>query len=57
LQDPLLMSAIEFGDSNDLIEKKLDAVARFTETFTARRSVNYKKFGQAALFLLSINSE
>ena len=49
LQEPLLLSAINYDDDEILIEKKIDAVARFIETFTVRRSVNYKKFGQAAI--------
>src|SRR5699024_7557777 len=31
------------------IKKKLDFVAKFIETFTVRRSVNYKKFSQTSI--------
>jgi uncharacterized protein with ParB-like and HNH nuclease domain len=49
LQDPLLLSSIKFGDDEDIIKSKLDFTARFIETFTVRRSVNYKKFGQTSI--------
>lgn len=49
LQEPLLLSSINFSDDNETIKKKMDFVARYIETFTVRRSVNYKKFGQTAI--------
>jgi hypothetical protein len=49
LQEPLLLSSINFGDDEITIKKKLDFVARYIETFTVRRSVNYRKFGQTAI--------
>lgn len=49
LQEPLLLSSINFGDDETIIRKKLDFVARYIETFTVRRSVNYRKFGQTAI--------
>lgn len=49
LQDPLLLSSIKFDDDEDVIKRKLDFTARFIETFTVRRSVNYKKFGQTSI--------
>ncbi len=49
LQEPLLLSSINYSDDNETIKKKLDFVARYIETFTVRRSVNYKKFGQTAI--------
>ncbi|MDT0691582.1 DUF262 domain-containing protein [Salegentibacter sp. F188] len=49
LQEPMLLSSISTKDEESLIQNKLDAVARFIETFTVRRSVNYKKFGQTAI--------
>jgi uncharacterized protein with ParB-like and HNH nuclease domain len=49
LQEPLLLSSINFGDEEEVIKKKLDTVARYVETFTVRRSVNFKKFGQTAI--------
>lgn len=49
LQEPLLLASINFGDDDVTIRKKLDFVARYIETFTVRRSVNYRKFGQTAI--------
>ncbi len=49
LQDALLLSSINYDDSDEIINKKLDLVARFIETFTVRRAVNYKKFGQTSI--------
>jgi uncharacterized protein with ParB-like and HNH nuclease domain len=49
LQDPLLLASVNPKDNDEDIETKLDLVARFIETFTVRRSINYKKFGQTAI--------
>ncbi|WP_157068100.1 GmrSD restriction endonuclease domain-containing protein, partial [Desulfosarcina cetonica] len=49
LQDPLLLSSIKFEDDEETVKNKLDLVARFIETFTVRRAVNYKKFGQTTI--------
>ena len=49
LQDPILLSSIKIGDNDETIYKKLDYTARFIETFTVRRAVNYKKFGQTSI--------
>lgn len=49
LQEPMLLASINYGDSESSIKKKLDFVARYIETFTVRRSVNYRKFGQTAI--------
>ncbi|MDD2995760.1 MAG: DUF262 domain-containing protein [Paludibacter sp.] len=49
LQDPLLLAAINYSDDNAIIEKKIDFVARYIETFTVRRAINYRKFGQTAI--------
>jgi len=49
LQDSLLLSSIMTDDDEDTILKKLDFTARYVETFTVRRSVNYKKFGQTSI--------
>lgn len=49
LQDPLLLASIKFDDDKAIIKKKLDFVARFIETFTVRRAVNYRKFGQTSI--------
>lgn len=49
LQDALLLSSIKYEDDEKTINTKLDFVARFIETFTVRRAVNYRKFGQTAI--------
>ena len=49
LQDPLLLSSITIEDDEDTIQKKLDYTARYIETFTVRRAVNYRKFAQTSI--------
>lgn len=49
LQDPLLLGSINHKDDEDLIKTKIDFVARYIETFTVRRSVNSRKFGQTTI--------
>lgn len=49
LQDPLLLSAIKYGDNDSIVTNKTDFIARFIETFTVRRSINNRKFGQATI--------
>jgi len=49
LQEPLLLASIRYGDDETSIFKKLDFVAHFVETFTVRRAINYRKFGQASI--------
>jgi len=49
LQNPLLFAPINFEDDTETIQKKIDYVARYIETFTIRRAINYKKFGHNAV--------
>jgi len=49
LEYPLLISSIKFDDDRETIKKKLDFVARYIETFTVRRAVNFRKFGQTSI--------
>lgn len=49
LQDPLLLASLNHKDNENTRIKKIDAVARFIETFTVRRSVNFKKFGHSSI--------
>lgn len=49
LQNPLLLSSVNYEDKEETVKKKLDTVARYIETFTVRRSVNYKKFSQTSI--------
>jgi len=49
LQEPLLLATINFNDDNETIKKKIDFVSRYIETFTVRRAINGRKFGQASI--------
>lgn len=49
LQEPMILAPICIGDDEATIWAKLNATAKYIETFTVRRSVNYKKFGQTAI--------
>lgn len=49
LQAPLLLSSIKIDDNDKIIKEKINNVARFIETFTTRRAINYKKFGQTSI--------
>ena len=49
LQNPLLLAAINIEDQTDVIEKKIDFVARYIETFTVRRAINYRNFSSASI--------
>ena len=49
LQNPLLLASINFEDEPNIIEQKVDFVSRYIETFTVRRSVNYRKFGASSI--------
>jgi uncharacterized protein with ParB-like and HNH nuclease domain len=55
LQDSLLMASINMDDTKETIQLKLDFVSRFIETFTVRRSINYRKFGQSAIRYTMLN--
>ena len=49
LQNPLLLASVNFSDNNNEIAKKIDFVSRYIETFTVRRAVNFRKFGQTSI--------
>lgn len=49
LQEPLLLASINYGDNENDIKTKIDFSARFIETFTVKRSINYRKFGQTSI--------
>jgi uncharacterized protein with ParB-like and HNH nuclease domain len=49
LQQPMLLSPIEISDDEATIDKKLDRIARFIETYSVRRGVNYRRFGQSTI--------
>ena len=46
---PLLMAPIKLNDDENIITKKLNIVARFIETFTVYRSVNYRTLAQSSI--------
>jgi len=49
LQNPLLLASINFEDDNSTIERKVDSVSRYIETFTVRRAINFRKFGASSI--------
>jgi uncharacterized protein with ParB-like and HNH nuclease domain len=49
LRNPLLLASINFGDDEKTVQKKIDFVSRYIETFVVRRSINYRKFGQTSI--------
>lgn len=49
LQYPLLLASINFDDDIKIMDKKIDYVSRYIETFTVRRAVNYRKFAQSSI--------
>ncbi len=49
LQDALLLAPLNSRDNPETTSLKLDAVARFIETYTVRRAVNFRKFGASAI--------
>ena len=49
LEEPLLLAAINYEDKTEIIKKKFDFVSRYIETFTVRRAINNRKFGQTSI--------
>lgn len=49
LQDALLLAPLKSTDADETLIKKMDAVARFIETYTVRRSINFMKFGSSSI--------
>jgi uncharacterized protein with ParB-like and HNH nuclease domain len=49
LQDTLLLASILTSDDDNLIKHKMDMVARYIETYTVRRSINFRKFSQTSI--------
>lgn len=49
LQDALLLAPVTKSDSEEILKRKMEFVARYIETFTVRRSVNYRKFSQTSI--------
>ena len=49
LADPFLISSILISDDETTINKKLNLVARFIETFAVYRGANYRNFSQSSI--------
>lgn len=49
LQYPLLLASINFNDDEAIMNKKIDFVSRYIETFTVRRAVNYQRYAQSSI--------
>ena len=49
LQDALLLASISTSDDENTIISKMNIVARYIETYTVRRSINYRKFSQTSI--------
>jgi uncharacterized protein with ParB-like and HNH nuclease domain len=49
LQNPLLLASVNPEDDDETIQKKIDFVSRYIETFTVRRAINYRKFSQTSI--------
>lgn len=46
---PLMLAPLNLSDTQQIIDAKLDLVARFIETFAVRRSVNFQKFSASSI--------
>lgn len=49
LQDTLLLAPISTSDDENTILSKMNIVARYIETYTVKRSINYRKFSQTSI--------
>ncbi|MDD3769816.1 MAG: DUF262 domain-containing protein [Sulfuricurvum sp.] len=49
LSYPLMLAPLSVHDDKDMIKKKINAVARYIETFVVRRSINYRKFASSSI--------
>lgn len=49
LSFPLMMAPLKSTDPPDITRQKINAVARFLETFAVRRSINFRKFGASSI--------
>jgi uncharacterized protein with ParB-like and HNH nuclease domain len=46
---PLMLAPLRLTDSPDVMRKKINEVARYIETYSVRRSVNFRKFGASSI--------
>ena len=49
LSYPLLLAPLKTTDSSEIVNEKMDLVARYIETFVVRRSVNFRKFASSSI--------
>lgn len=49
LSYPLLLAPLRMEDETETIQKKMNLVARYIETFAVRRSVNYRRFSVSSI--------
>ncbi len=49
LSYPLLLAPLKTTDSSEIVNEKIDLVARYIETFVVRRSVNFRKFASSSI--------
>lgn len=49
LSYPLLLAPLKVEDGAEVIQQKMDAVARYIETFVVRRSINFRKFASSSI--------
>ncbi|MDR1971717.1 MAG: DUF262 domain-containing protein [Treponema sp.] len=55
LRDPMLLAPIKITDDESTIQRKIDFVSRFIETFAVLRSINYRKFSQSSIRYTMLN--
>ncbi|MCL1486282.1 MAG: DUF262 domain-containing HNH endonuclease family protein [Marinobacter sp.] len=46
---PLMLAALNTRDSDEIVAKKIDTVAAYIETFSVRRSVNFRNFSASSI--------
>ena len=49
LQTQLLLAPICYGDTSDIVDKKLEMVARFIDIYIYARAINYKRVGYSTI--------
>lgn len=49
LSFPLMLAPLRMEDSEEIVCRKMDTVARYIETFVVRRSVNFRKFSASSI--------
>lgn len=49
LSYPLMLAPLNVGDSDETVFAKINTVARYIESFTVRRSVNFRKFSASSI--------